>query len=217
MWGLCADMCFSQPRPYVRRRPGNAAAAPAAGSRACSHTGRVSRGTNDKANPTHIHTHTHPASFPRRGDSAPTNRRLWGGAWAVPPLARHEGGRDLGCARRCSGLPGACAAAWLSSTSAGLCMLRVPRVSLVLRVCLGLFAAPRVHPVCSFSPLALWLTGEGKTAKHKRDAQRGKAFAAKFDDRVRTQESTWWTDGTNSPTSCRLTSHTRAHTNTVTK
>lgn len=83
-------MCFSQPRPYVRGRPGSSAAAPSEGSPACSHTGRVSRGTNDKANPTHIHTH--PASFPRRGDSVPTNRRGWGGACAGPPLACVMGG-----------------------------------------------------------------------------------------------------------------------------
>lgn len=188
-------MCFSQPRPYVRGRPGSSAAAPSEGSPACSHTGRVSRGTNDKANPTHIHTH--PASFPRRGDSVPTNRRGWGGACAGPPLACVMGGRHLGCARRRAGLPGACAAAWPGSTSAGLRMLRVRRAPLGLGGCRRRCAV-RDPPVCSFSPLALWLTGADKTAKDKRDAQRGQAFAAKSAGRVRTQKSTWWTDRRNS-------------------
>lgn len=190
MWGPCADMCFNQPRPYVRGRPGSSAAAPSEGRPACSHTGRVSRGTNDKANPTHIHTHTHPASFPRRGDSAPTNRRGRGGACTVPPLACVT----RGAAPRVRATPRG-AARGVCGGVAGLHVRRFAHAE--ASVCASLPRSLSVT-VCLFSPLALWLTGADKTAKGKRDAQRGKALAAKSDGRVRTQKSTWWTDGTNS-------------------
>lgn len=116
---FCADMCSSQSRHYVRGsqhppHPGDSGGS-AAGLFCGSWSARPGRprqrATGVRMTKQTPQTHTHPVSFPRRGDSEAANRRRRG---AEPPRSRPPGGasrgRGRGCARRRARLPGACGA-----------------------------------------------------------------------------------------------------------
>lgn len=107
--GPCADMCFRQPRPYIRGRPGSGAPAPSAGAQACSHAGRVSRLRMTKQTPhTYTHSHAHTYTPPASRDVVTARRPIegWGRGIELPPpwcASRRAGPRLRATSRGAAG------------------------------------------------------------------------------------------------------------------